>query len=238
MKTFSAVALLALPLGALGISITSPGTSDVWNSSGSHTITWQSVSSDPTSFTILLTNYAVYPSQDLTIVANQLTSAGTFTFDTVLPVGDDYRIRFNAIVTATNSGILAESAQFSIVAGGPESQLSVSVVGGTSTVLFGTPTASTAKATNAALDASNTAKGASATGTDASAGATGTDTAGASGTGASAASGASGTGAGASGKSTGTATGTSSGHATYGSRGFAIALGMIGVGFAAMFVVA
>ena len=38
--------------------------------------------------------------------------------------------------------------------------------------------------------------------------------------------------------STSTATGKSSGHATYGSRGFAIAIGMIGVGFAAMFVTA
>jgi hypothetical protein len=38
--------------------------------------------------------------------------------------------------------------------------------------------------------------------------------------------------------SSSTSTGKSSGHATYGSRGFAIALGMIGVGFAAMFVTA
>lgn len=61
MKTFSAVALLALPLGAFGIdsffgflacnahflaglSITSPGTDDKWNSSGAHTITWKTVS--------------------------------------------------------------------------------------------------------------------------------------------------------------------------------------------------
>lgn len=38
--------------------------------------------------------------------------------------------------------------------------------------------------------------------------------------------------------SSSTSTGKSSGHATYGSRGFAIALGMIGVGFAAMFITA
>lgn len=42
----------------------------------------------------------------------------------------------------------------------------------------------------------------------------------------------------ASAKASSTATGTSSGHATYGSRGFAIAVGMIGVVFAGMFAIA
>jgi hypothetical protein len=64
------------------------------------------------------------------------------------PYRNNYRIRFNAIVTPTNSGILAESGQFEIVSGGPESQVSVKVIGGTSTVLVGTPAAATAKATN------------------------------------------------------------------------------------------
>jgi len=242
MKTFSAVALLALPLGALGLSITSPGTNDTWDSSGSHTITWQTVSTDPTSFSILLTNFGVYPPQVLNVVANQQASAGTFTFSAFLPVGDDYRIRFNSINTNQNTGILAESGQFQIVSGGPDPQVSVSVIGGTSTVLLGTPTASTkAATTNNQLDASATSKGASATGTAASAGTTGSGSGSGSGAGAGADAGSSSTAADASGsaaKSTGTATGTSSGHATYGSRGFAIALAMIGVGFAAMFVVA
>jgi len=234
MKTFSVVALLAaVPLGAFGLSITSPGTLDKWESSGSRTITWKSVSSDPSSFSIHLTNFGVYPPQVLTLADNQLTSAGTFTFSSILPVGDNYRIRFNALVTPTNTGILAESGKFQIVAGGPESQVSVSVIGGTSTVLIGKPTAANAKPT--ALAVSVTSKGtAAATGTGTEAGATGTGVG-------SGSSGASGAALDASGvQTTGTATGlgTSSGPATYGSRGFAIALGMIGVGFATMFVVA
>jgi hypothetical protein len=66
MKTFSTITLLALPFGAFGIhsffpreketiseartnlnlalQVTSPGEDAVWNSTGSHTITWSSVS--------------------------------------------------------------------------------------------------------------------------------------------------------------------------------------------------
>src|SRR5262245_41581648 len=76
-------------------------------------------------------------------------------------------------------------------------------------------------------------------GGSASASASGAASSGAS-AGSSAAGSATGTSAGrASGSSTSTATGaSSSGVSTYGSRGFAIAVGMIGIGFAAMFVVA
>jgi hypothetical protein len=151
---------------------------------------------------------------------------------------NNYRIRFNAINTPQNNGILAESQQFAIVQGGPDPSVSVSVVDGTSTVIFGTPTGTGARTTASGA----TTRAGSATGTESAANdssATGTasgstDATGTAGTGA--------TGIAAAGTAaksgTSTATGTSSGHATYGSRGFAIAVGMIGVGFAAMFVIA
>lgn len=66
---------------------------------------------------------------------------------------DNYRIRLNAINTPQNSGILAESQQFSVVQGGPDPAVSVSVVDGTSTVVFGTPTATAPKTTSSGTPA-------------------------------------------------------------------------------------
>jgi len=238
MKTFSTITLLALPFGAFALQVTSPGLDAVWNSTGSHTITWSSVSTDPTQFGIFLTNFNVNPPQVLPLNNQVSTSAGSWTFDTALPVGDNYRIRLNAINTPQNSGILAESQQFSVVQGGPDPSVSVSVVDGTSTVVFGTPTGTSAKTTGSGTSKTGSVTETAATDSTATGEATGTaastGTAGSGSTG----SGATGTAATGTTKGTSTATGTSSGHATYGSRGFAIAVGMIGVGFAAMFVIA
>jgi hypothetical protein len=213
MKSFSAVALLSLPLGAFALTITSPAAGDTWNSTGDHTVTWTSDSSDPKEFGMYLINDNVKPVQVLPINDQVEGSTGSYTFPNVLPVGKDYQIRFNSLNAPGTNDTLTESGDFTIVSGGPN----IVAVPSTSTTSTSTATGT------AGLEASPTATGGTANSTPTGSSGSGTSEASSSGTTSS---------------STASATHKSSGVATYGSRGFAVAIGMVTVGFAAMFVVA
>ncbi|KAL8290315.1 hypothetical protein RQP46_002573 [Phenoliferia psychrophenolica] len=68
---------LALVASSLAISVNQPSG---WTSTGPNTLTWSSVSTDKTSFAAILTNLDTQLlSIPITLVANQSTSAGTFT---------------------------------------------------------------------------------------------------------------------------------------------------------------
>jgi len=211
MKSFSAVALLSLPLGAFALTITSPVAGDTWNSTGDHTVTWTSDSSDPKEFGMYLVNDNIKPVQVLPIDDQVDTSTGSYTFPNVLPVGKDYQIRFNSLNAPGTNDTLTESGDFTIVSGGPN------IVVQSSLSLTSTTSGATATGTTGAA-ATPTGTGANSTPT----GSNGSETSSSS----------------TSSSSTASATHKSSGVATYGSRGYAIAIGMVTVGFAAMFVVA
>jgi hypothetical protein len=53
-----------------------------------------------------------------------------------------YQVNFNALGDVADSGILAQSGQFTIVNGGPQASEVVSVVSGTSTVLVSSTSSS------------------------------------------------------------------------------------------------
>jgi hypothetical protein len=135
-------------------------------------------------------------------------------------VGKDYQIRFNSLNAPGTNDTLTESGDFTIVSGGPNIVVQSSV-SSTSTT---TATGSAGGGGTLSVDVDV----ASPTGTGASSTPTGSNGSGTSETSSSSTSS----------SSTASATHKSSGVATYGSRGYAIAIGMVTVGFAAMFVVA
>jgi len=209
MKSFSAVTLLALPLCAFAIEITSPAPGVTWNSSGSHTVTWTSVSTDPSEFGMYLVNEEVVPTQMLPINDQVNTSTGSFTFSNVLPNGTGYQVQFNRLGNVSTEGILAQSGDFTIIPGGPDESAVASVVSGTSTTVIGASTTGTAATGTSEAGTTGTAKASGSAGSSASGSV-----------------------------SSASATAKSSGQATYGSRGLTVAVGMIGVVVVGMFVVA
>jgi len=114
-STISAVFLLALNTWAL--TITDPGQNTVWDSSTqSQTVSWNSVATDPTNFTVLLVNMQSYPNINTTLKENVLTSSGSTTVDgpsSGWPIGSGFQINFIQL-NPTGVGILAQSNQFSI----------------------------------------------------------------------------------------------------------------------------
>jgi len=206
MKSFSAIVLLAVPLGAFALTITSPSAGDTWNSTGDRTVTWTSTSSDDAEFGMYLVNTDITPSQNLPINDQVKTSSGSYTFSNVLPVGKNYLIRFSTLNTPSN-GTLADSGKFNIVSGGPNAVAGSSVSGSSTPGTTPTPTPTP----NGSGSNSSTPNGS--TPNESGSSASGST-------------------------STPTATGKSSGSGTYGSRGVAIALGVVSIGFAAMIVVA
>ncbi|KAI9638867.1 uncharacterized protein MKK02DRAFT_41894 [Dioszegia hungarica] len=118
-------AFLSLLTVAAAIRVTSPSSSTVWASGTSaQTITWEAVSSDPTSFTIQLVNQAGFLSNSpVTIKESQSSSTGSSNSASITypggtwPVGTAFQIN---LVTSTmsNQAILAQSNQFNITNSG------------------------------------------------------------------------------------------------------------------------
>ncbi|KAJ6628857.1 hypothetical protein B0H10DRAFT_1777423 [Mycena sp. CBHHK59/15] len=121
---FSSFALAAAFVASVSaIAVTSPGTSHNWTNSG---ITWTSVSTDPSNFTIVLTNTnrALMPTNNQILKALVLTSALTTTVDPPSEgwpsVGGSYRVNF-CKDSEDLSSILAQSDEFNITAAPAES---------------------------------------------------------------------------------------------------------------------
>ncbi|EJT97565.1 hypothetical protein DACRYDRAFT_24953 [Dacryopinax primogenitus] len=145
MYAFAAL-LLAIP--ALGIAVTSPGQSTVWNANtASQTVAWTSVDTDATSFAIFLVNQdrTVLPTNNQLLSANVSTSAGstTVTYSSgTWPIGDAFQINFARDSNSPDS-LYAQSVQFNIT--------------GTASVSSSTTTASAASNTGSTLNVANTA---------------------------------------------------------------------------------
>lgn len=118
MRAFLALsATLLFVAAALAISVTSPTEGQNWDASkSSQSVSWNSVSSDPSSFTISLVNMVTYPNVNVVLKQDVLTSSGSASVNAPSsgwPTGHGFQINF--IQQNTNGdAILAQSQQFNI----------------------------------------------------------------------------------------------------------------------------
>jgi len=140
--------LLALAASVAALQVTSPAQGAVLDLTKSNTITWSTVSTDQTSFNIVLVNQHVNPSVNVNIASNVQASAGSYNVpaQSGVAAGDGYQ--FN-LVSTVNAGILAQSQQFTVGSSGSSTSGGSSVSttsGGTATPVtsLSIPTGSTA----------------------------------------------------------------------------------------------
>ncbi|KAJ6012487.1 hypothetical protein N7522_002842 [Penicillium canescens] len=112
------VSLVALATTAAGLVVTSPRIGEKIDPDRPLTIKWQSVQTDPDTFTIELVNQNVYPSTTEIVAENVDSSKGSYTVKsksfTDVDVGKGYQINF----LSNSNGILAQSQQFGVTAPG------------------------------------------------------------------------------------------------------------------------
>jgi len=118
MRAFSVLsASLLFVATALGLTVTTPVEGALWDATqNTQTVSWSSVSSDPSSFTISLVNMAVYPNTNDVLQQNVLTSSGSATVNAPSsgwPTGQGFQINLIQ-VNPTGTAILAQSQQFNI----------------------------------------------------------------------------------------------------------------------------
>lgn len=116
MQFFKASILAALVASVAALQVNSPAKDAQVDFSKDVTVTWSSVSSDPSSFSVQLVNMAVNPSVTVNIQDGVKTSDGSYTIKagSVTPAeGKAYQINLVSKET-NNSGILAQSQQFSV----------------------------------------------------------------------------------------------------------------------------
>ncbi|THH31291.1 hypothetical protein EUX98_g2864 [Antrodiella citrinella] len=164
----SVAIFLSLAASAFAYQVTSPTNSTGWTTTGPNVVSWTRVDSDPQNFTIQLSNQQSFPPKTETLIA--LVDGTKSTSVTVSPpsggwvAGPGYQVN---LVSAdnTNSGILAQSGQFTITAGSGSTFSSGSSSSGSTT--SGSPTSNTLTVTNTGA-AQNTGSSGGSTPTDAS----------------------------------------------------------------------
>ncbi|KAF2669989.1 hypothetical protein BT63DRAFT_227387 [Microthyrium microscopicum] len=168
---------LALAASVTAIMITSPASgTDTTQTisldlSTSQDITWTSVSTDPTSFELLLVSVNAYPVTSTVIATSVSTSDGKYSLkpQTDVTVGGMYRINF---VNATSGAIMAQSGQFTVSkkAGSSSSSASSSATSSTSSGSSKATGASSTMSTATGSSASASASASSTSATSKSAG--------------------------------------------------------------------
>jgi hypothetical protein len=111
---YTLASVLAFASAALAITVTSPVKGAEWDLSKDNKITWDSVSTDPSTINIVLVNMAVNPSVSLTIANNIPVSQGSYDLKNLVNApapGDSYQINLE---NSVQQGILAQSQQFTV----------------------------------------------------------------------------------------------------------------------------
>jgi len=102
---------------AFGLSVTSPVEGALWDASqNTQTVGWNSVSTDPTNFTVVLVNMVVYPNTNTVLKQDVLTSSGSTSVtapSSGWPTGKGFQINL-VQNNPTGVAILAQSQQFNI----------------------------------------------------------------------------------------------------------------------------
>jgi len=108
--TIAITSLLAL---AEAVKVTKPAKGDDWDLSETNEIEWETVSSDPKSFEIVVIIQSSYPGVSQTIAKVNAADGKYELKDLKVAPGDSYRI--NLVSTdPQNSGILAQSEEFAL----------------------------------------------------------------------------------------------------------------------------
>ncbi|KAK1480138.1 developmentally Regulated MAPK Interacting protein [Colletotrichum cuscutae] len=205
MFSKTAVAITSFLAIAEAVKVTKPAKGDDWDLSKTNEITWETVSSDPKSFEIVIVNQSGYPEVSETIATVQAADGKYELKGAKVAAGDAYRINLVS-VDPQNSGILAQSNEFSFT--GSDDSSSASASGSATASASASGSTATASATGSSSSASGSAATATVTQTSGlttvTTVTTGSATASASGTAASNASG------------SGTASGTATGSAASG----------------------
>jgi len=115
MRTFASV--LAFAASTFAYTVTKPDNSTGFSTSGSNTVTWTRVSTDPQNFTVVLVNKSKFPnySQVLSALVVGGDSGGSTQVNppsTGWPTGDGYQINLAADAQDLNT-LLAQSVDFS-----------------------------------------------------------------------------------------------------------------------------
>jgi len=118
MRAFSTLsAVLFFAVTALALTVTTPAQGASWDASKrSQTVSWNAVATDPSNFTIVLSNMQTTPNINVPLKENVPTSGGSTTVDgpsSGWPTGNGFQINL-VQQTATGVGILAQSQQFNI----------------------------------------------------------------------------------------------------------------------------
>ncbi|WVO18495.1 hypothetical protein L204_106212 [Cryptococcus depauperatus] len=148
MVARSIIALSFAVVVAQAIQITFPSNSSGWDTHGSQMIKWKSVSTDPSNFTIAISQPGSSMNED--IKTDVMTSDGSYVYTPAkdLEAGEGYRISF----TSQDGGILAQSNYFSITQG------TSTVTPTNATTAASTSAASTTMPVTGTAGASTTAK--------------------------------------------------------------------------------
>ena len=122
--TLTVSAFLALVASSAALQVTAPAEGSTIDVSKDNKIEWATVSSDPTKFDIVVTNNNVNPPVKVTIAKDVSTSEGSYEIKKVSGIvpGGNYRINLESH-EPQNSGILAQSGQFSIAESGGKTTL-------------------------------------------------------------------------------------------------------------------
>ncbi|KAH9938356.1 uncharacterized protein B0H18DRAFT_1112525 [Fomitopsis serialis] len=113
---FAFASLLALAASAAALQVTQPSNSSGWTTSGPNTVTWSSVSTDNSNFSIVLNNQNTYPQYNEVLEALIQTSEGSVAVNPPSGgwvAGTGYRVNF-VKNSQDLSSLLAQSDDFTI----------------------------------------------------------------------------------------------------------------------------
>jgi len=157
---YTLASVLAFASAALAITVTSPAKGAEWDLSKDNKITWDSVSTDPSTINVVLVNMAVNPSVSLTIANNIPVSQGSYDLKNLVNApapGDSYQINLE---NSVQQGILAQSQQFTVEkssnSNSQSKSASASASSSSASKTSGSSTSSTSSATGSASKTAST----------------------------------------------------------------------------------
>ncbi|WQF82678.1 hypothetical protein CDEST_07692 [Colletotrichum destructivum] len=161
MFSKTTVAITSLLALAQAIKVTKPAKGDEWDASSSNEITWDTVNTDPKQFEIVVVNQSGFPEVSTTIAKVNSADGKYELKDTDLAAGDRYRINFLS-TDPQNSGILAQSEQFSLTDDSDDTSSSASA---SATASASASASASGSASASATGSSSSASGSAATAT-------------------------------------------------------------------------
>ncbi|KAE8382487.1 Ser-Thr-rich glycosyl-phosphatidyl-inositol-anchored membrane family-domain-containing protein [Aspergillus bertholletiae] len=157
MRLSYAVSLLPLAASVGALQVTSPKKGEDVDLSGSFTVKWDHVDTDPSSFDLYIVNNAVYPNVEQKIASDVDSSKGSYDVSGLsdLTSGKGYQINFLSN-SGQNSGILAQSQQFNVEGSSESTSTTTASESKTATSATGTSTATTGTASSTKTSSTET----------------------------------------------------------------------------------